>query len=46
MTMVRGKILYENGRYLTIDLQDVLREFHDYVIPLMFGQPGKEPVHV
>lgn len=42
LTMVRGKILYENGTYTTIDLQQVLREFHDYVIPLMFGGDGKE----
>ena len=41
LTMVRGRILYENGAYPTIDLQGVLRELHDYVIPLMFG-PGKE----
>ena len=44
LTMVRGKILYENGTYPTIDLQGVLREFHDYVIPLMFG-PGKEQIN-
>jgi len=43
MTMVRGKILYENGVYPTIDMENVLREFNDYVIPLMFGTEGKEP---
>lgn len=42
LTMVRGKILYENGSYPTIDMGEVLREFHDYVIPLMFGTDGKE----
>jgi 5-methylthioadenosine/S-adenosylhomocysteine deaminase len=42
MTMVRGKVLYEDGNYPTIDLQGVLQEFHDYVIPLMFGGDGKE----
>ena len=42
LTMVRGKILYENGSYPTIDMEAVLREFHDYVIPLMFGADGKE----
>lgn len=46
MTMIRGKILYENGNYSTIDLQNVLQEFHDYVIPLMFGQPEKEQPNV
>jgi hypothetical protein len=44
--MVRGKILYENGTYPTIDIQAVLQEFHDYVLPLMFGEGGKEPAHV
>ena len=42
MTMVRGKVLYDHGVYPTIDLQGVLQEFHDYVIPLMFGGSGKE----
>lgn len=42
MTMVRGKILYRDGVYTTIDLNAVLQEFHDYVIPLMFGGDGKE----
>ena len=46
LTMVRGKVLYENGTYPTIDLQGVYQEFHDYVIPLMFGQDGKEQTHV
>lgn len=45
LTMVRGKILYENGSYPTIDMQNVLQEFHDYVIPLMFGDSGKEQTH-
>ncbi len=43
LTMVRGRILYENGVYPTIDMESVLREFNDYVIPLMFGNDGKEP---
>ena len=42
MTMVRGKILYEDGKYTTIDLGSVLEEFRDYVLPLMFGNDGKE----
>lgn len=45
MTMVRGKILYEDGQFTTIDLNAVLREFHDYVIPLMFSGDGKEQSH-
>ena len=42
LTMVRGRILYENGVYHTIDMRSVLQEFNDYVIPLMFGNDGKE----
>ena len=42
LTMVRGKILYDHGSYTTIDLHKTLQEFHDYVIPLMFGNDGKE----
>ena len=32
-----------DGVYPTIDMENVLREFNDYVIPLMFGTEGKEP---
>ena len=45
LTMVRGNVLYDHGTYPTIDMEGVLREFHDYVIPLMFGNDGKEPLH-
>ena len=45
LTMVRGSILYENGQFTTIDLQNVYQEFYDYVIPRMFGGDGKEAGH-
>ena len=38
MTMVRGKILYSAGKYHTIDLNAVVKEFADYVMPKMFGR--------
>ena len=38
MTMVRGKILYMNGKFTTIDLPAVMQELHDYAIPKMFCQ--------
>ncbi len=38
MTMVRGKVLYAAGKYLTIDLEDVVRELAEYVMPRMFGK--------
>jgi len=37
MTMVRGKILYENGNYFTIDLERVRQELNTYVMPRVFG---------
>ena len=37
MTMVRGKILYAAGKYLTIDLDKVVRELADHVMPTMFN---------
>lgn len=33
MTMVRGKILYQNGRFTTIDLNEVVQEMMEYAIP-------------
>ena len=37
MTMVRGKILYQNGRFPTIDLQKVVEELTTYAIPRLFN---------
>ena len=36
MTMVRGKILYQNGQFPTIDLKEVVQELTDYAIPRLF----------
>ena len=36
LTMVRGKILYRDGQFTTIDELAVLRELKDYVIPNFF----------
>ncbi len=41
MTMVRGKILYQNGRFPTIDLPEVIRELTEYAIPRLFTD-GKD----
>ncbi len=38
MTMVRGKILYAAGEYKTIDLNAVVKELAEYVMPKMFGE--------
>ena len=38
MTMVRGKILYAAGKYLTIDLEQVVKELAEYAMPKVFGE--------
>ena len=38
MTMVRGNILYQNGRFPTIDLQSVVEELTTYAIPKLFDE--------
>ena len=37
LTMVRGKILYQNGNFPTIDLKQVVEELTTYAIPTLFG---------
>ena len=37
MTMVRGKILYQNGTFPTIDLKQVVEELTDYAFPRLFA---------
>ena len=36
LTMVRGKILYQNGSFPTIDLQSVVQTLTEYAIPTLF----------
>jgi len=38
MTMVRGKILYQNGIFPTIDLKNVVEELTGYAIPRLFAE--------
>ena len=38
MTMVRGKILYQNGHFPTIDLKEVVEELTGYAIPKLFEE--------
>jgi len=35
MTMVQGKILYENGEYKTIDIEKIRNEIENHVLPLL-----------
>ncbi len=37
VTMVRGKILYQNGKFPTIDLPAVVQELTEYAIPRLLG---------
>ena len=38
MTMVRGKILYQNGTFPTIDLKEVVEELTTYALPRLFAE--------
>ena len=38
MPMVRGKILYQNGQFPTIDLTETVRELMEYAIPRLFAE--------
>jgi len=37
LNMCRGKVIYENGTFLTIDAERTRREVRDYALPLLFG---------
>ena len=39
MTMVRGKKLYVNGRFPTLDLNNAVRELMEYAMPKLFEDP-------
>ena len=38
LTMVRGKILYRNGQFPTIDLAHAVEEITNYAIPKLFTE--------
>ena len=38
MTMVRGNILYQNGKFPTLDLKQAVEELTEYAIPRLFAQ--------
>ena len=37
MNMARGKVIYENGAFLTLDLEKIRSEVEQYALPHMFG---------
>ncbi|MGM9608013.1 MAG: amidohydrolase family protein [Oscillospiraceae bacterium] len=38
MNMARGKVIYKDGEYKTIDLERVKHEVTEYALPLIFGK--------
>ncbi len=45
MTMVRGKILYQNGKFPTLDIAQAVTELTQYAIPKVFTEPEQEEPH-
>ena len=37
MNMARGKVIYKDGEYYTLDLERIKREVKEYALPLVFG---------
>ena len=37
LNMCRGKVIYENGTFLTLDADQIRREVQEYALPLLFG---------
>ena len=42
MTMVRGKKLYVNGKFPTLDIAGAVQELTEYAMPKLFEEPKKE----
>jgi 5-methylthioadenosine/S-adenosylhomocysteine deaminase len=38
MNMARGKVIYKNGAFLTLDLERIQAEVQQYALPLIFGE--------
>lgn len=38
MNMCRGKVIYQDGQFRTIDLERVKKELADYAVPKLFGK--------
>jgi 5-methylthioadenosine/S-adenosylhomocysteine deaminase len=39
LTMARGKILYEDGVFTTLDLDQIRKDVAEYAMPKLFGHP-------
>ena len=42
MTMVRGKKLYLNGKFPTLDIAGAVKDLTEYAMPKLFEEPKKE----
>lgn len=40
MNMARGRVIYKNGEFLTLDLPKIRQEVRSYALPLLFGERG------
>lgn len=38
LTMVRGRVLYRNGKWLTMDVEAAMREVKEYAVPIVLGR--------
>ena len=38
MNMARGKVIYKDGEYYTLDLERIQHEVREYALPLIFGK--------
>ena len=38
MNMARGRVIYKDGEYRTLDLERIRREVDSYAMPLIFGK--------
>ncbi len=45
MTMVRGKILYQNGKFPTLDIAQAVTDLTEYAIDKVFSDPEQEETH-
>lgn len=43
MNMARGKIIYKDGTFFTLDLERIKAEVETYALPLLFGD-GAQPL--
>ena len=43
MNMCRGRVIYEKGTFLTLDLEEIRAQVEGYALPLVFGAKPSNP---